>query len=275
MVKIVISAEKKGFGTGLKELRRYRDLFWLLAYRDYRVRYAQTFLGATWAFLQPLATILIFTLVFGYAINVDTKGIPYPLFAVTGMAAWTFFAYVLSNAGSSIVGAQQMIKKIYFPRLIIPLSKAIVGFVDYAICFLIIVCLFFYYGQIPSANLIYLPLFIIFTLLTSLAIGIWMSALTIRYRDFQHIIPFLVQIGLYATPVAYPTDMVVKNIPTWGSALFYANPMVGIVEGYRWCILGVGQIHDLSYISFVVVFILFLTGIFYFRRMERTMADIV
>ena len=225
MSRLVVDAGKKGINLNLRELYLYKDLFLILAYRDLRVRYAQTFLGLLWAILQPLATLIIFTVVFGKVAQVDTEGIPYPLFAVCGMAAWSYFAFVLNQSGNSIIGAQEMVKKIYFPRLVIPLSKAVVGFVDFIIAFAFIVILLLYYGVTPSGNVIFLPVFILLTIASALAAGIWLSALTIRYRDFQHIVPFIVQFGLYATPVGYQSKDVVDNLPAWGSFLFYANPM--------------------------------------------------
>ncbi len=275
MHKLIVDANKKSLGLNLKELWQYRDLFYVLAYRDLRVRYAQTFLGLLWAVLQPLATLLIFTLVFGRAVKVDTGNIPYPLFAVCGMAAWAYFGFVLNQSGNSIISSQEMIKKIYFPRLVIPLSKAMVGFVDFAIALSFIAVFMFYYSITPSVNIIFLPIFIILTIISALAIGIWMSALTIRYRDFQHVVPFLVQFGLYATPVGYPAELIVKNLPGWASTLFYLNPMAGIVEGFRWSLLGGNPPGQLAYYSFAMVILLFITGLYYFKRTERVMADIV
>lgn len=275
MSRLVVDAGKRGINLNLKELYQYKDLFLILAYRDIRVRYAQTFLGLLWAVLQPLATLIIFTVVFGKVAKVDTGGIPYPLFAVCGMAAWSYFSFVLNQSGNSIIGAQEMVKKIYFPRLVIPLSKAVVGFVDFIIAFIFIIILLLYYGIVPSINLIYLPLFIFLTIVSALAVGIWLSALTIRYRDFQHIVPFLVQFGLYATPVGYQAEDVVANLPAWGTFLFYANPMAGIVEGFRWSILGGTPPGLYAYVSFSVVLILFISGIYYFKRVEKVMADIV
>lgn len=275
MEKLVVDADKQKYALNLHELIRYRDLFWVLAYRDLRVRYAQTFLGLFWAFVQPAATLLIFTIVFGKAVKVDTGGIPYPVFAICGMAGWTYFAFVLNQSGNSIIGAQEMIKKIYFPRLVIPLSKAVVGFVDFAIAMLFLSALFIIYGIIPSANLIFFPVFILLTLISSLAVGIWLSALTIRYRDFQHVVPFLVQFGLYATPIAYPASTIVDNLPPWGSIMYYMNPMAGIVEGFRWSILGGEPPSVYAWISFTLTFLLFISGLFYFKRVERIMADIV
>ena len=247
----------------------------ILAYRDLRVRYAQTFLGLLWAVIQPLATLIIFTIVFGRAIRVDTGNVPYPLFAVCGMAAWSYFSFVLAQSGNSIISSQEMVKKIYFPRLVIPLSKALVGFVDFLIAFCFIVILLFFYQFPPSGNIIFLPVYAFACILSSLAVGTWLSALTIRYRDFQHIVPFLVQFGLYATPVGYPADMIVDNLPGWATVLYYFNPMAGIVEGFRWSILG-GQMPSMySYISLSIVLVLFVSGLFYFRKVEKVMADIV
>jgi len=273
--KLVVDANKKGLKLNLKELFQYRDLFLILAYRDLRVRYAQTFLGLAWAILQPLATLVIFTLVFGRAIKVDTGDVPYPLFAVCGMAAWSYFSFVLGQSGNSIITSQEMVKKIYFPRLVIPLSKALVGFVDFAIALAFIIALLLYYGITPSINILFLPLFIFLTLVSSLAVGIWLSALTIRYRDFQHIVPFMVQFGLYATPVGYPASMIVNSLPQWAIILYYLNPMTGIVEGFRWSILGGFPPSEYSYISFGIIFILFISSLFYFKKVERVMADIV
>jgi lipopolysaccharide transport system permease protein len=275
MSRIVVDANKNRFSLNLKELFNYRDLFIILAYRDLRVRYSQTFLGLAWAFLQPVMTLTIFTLVFGRFVKIDTGGIPYPVFALCGMAAWSYFSFVMNQAGTSIVGAQEMIKKIYFPRLVIPLSKAVVGIVDFCVALLLLAILLIAYQVNISADIIFLPLFIVLTIMASLAVGIWLSALTIRYRDFQHVTPFLVQIGLYVTPIAYPSETVIKSLPDWGAFLYYLNPMAGIVEGFRWSILGVGSPHPLFYLSFAVVFILFITGLLYFKKVEKIMADIV
>lgn len=273
--RIVVDASKRGFALNLRELLEYRDLFLILAYRDLRVRYAQTFLGLAWAFLQPAATLLIFTVVFGRAVKVDTGGIPYPVFAITGMTAWTYFAFVLNQSGNSIVGAQEVVKKIYFPRLVIPLSKAVVGFVDFLIAFAILVGLLIVYRVMPSTNIVFLPAFVLLTIVSALAAGIWLSALTIRYRDFQHVVPFLVQFGLYATPIAYPSETIIDNLPRWGTVLYYLNPMAGVVEGFRWSVLGGSPPNGFAYLSFGVMALLFVTALIYFKRVERVMADIV
>jgi lipopolysaccharide transport system permease protein len=273
--RIIVDANKSRFSINLKELLDYKDLFLILAYRDLRVRYAQTFLGVTWAFVQPAATLLIFTVVFGRAVKVDTGGIPYPVFAITGMTAWTYFAFVLNQSGNSIIGAQEMVKKIYFPRLVIPLSKALVGFVDFLIAFAILIVLMAIYQVTPSINLVFLPVFVLLTLVSSLAVGVWLSALTIRYRDFQHVVPFLVQLGLYATPIAYPSETIINNLPKWGTVLYYLNPMAGVVEGFRWSILGGISPNPFAYLSFGIVALLFISSFVYFKRVEKIMADIV
>jgi len=271
MPTLIIDAQRRSPWLNGKELFAYRDLFLIMAYRDLRIRYAQTFLGLLWAVIQPLCSLFIFTLVFGQAMQVDTEGIKYPVFAACGMSAWTYFAFVMNQAGNSIIGAQGMIQKIYFPRLIIPLSKALVGFVDFAIGLLFVVVLALWYGVSPSPNLVFLPFFILMTVISALSVGIWLSALTIRYRDFQHIVPFMVQIGLYATPIAYPASLVDEKY----QFLLHLNPMAGVVEGFRWSILGTQAPHPYAWLSFGLAVLLLLTGLVYFRKVERVMADIV
>jgi lipopolysaccharide transport system permease protein len=275
MHHLLVDADRRSNLLNLKELLHYQDLFYILAYRDLRVRYAQTFLGLAWALLQPLATLAIFTVVFGKAVKVDTGGVPYPVFAICGMASWTYFAFVMKESGNSIISAQQMVKKIYFPRLVIPLSKAVVGFVDFAIGLTFVLVLMLIYQFTPSANIIFLPVFILLTIISALAVGIWLSALTIRYRDFQHVVPFLVQFGLYATPTAYPASAVIDNLPEWATVLYYLNPMAGVVEGFRWSLLGGAPPSEFSYLSFALMAIIFISGLYYFKRVERVMADIV
>lgn len=271
MSKIIVDSRRSGFRIDLAELKNYRDLFYILAYKDLRVRYAQTFLGFLWALLQPLATLFIFILVFGMAIKVDTGGIPYPLFAISGISMWAYFGFVLNQSGNSIIGAQEMIKKIYFPRLVIPLSKAVVGFVDFAVALLMLAILMIFYGYAPSSTVLFAPLFIILNIMAALSVGIWLSALTIRYRDFQHVIPFLVQFGLYATPVAYPARLV----PEKYQLIYNLNPMAGVIQGFRWSIFGGDPPDVYFYISMAVIMLLFISSLFYFKKVEDVMADIV
>lgn len=256
----------------MKELIQYKDLLYTLTYREYRVRYAQTFLGFFWALIQPLATLAIFTFIFGKAIKVDTGDIPYPIFALCGMVAWTYFSFVVSQSGRALINNQNMIQKIYFPRIILPLSQAMVGLVDFSITFILLICAMFWYDITPSSNIIYLPIFITITIVASLSVGILISALTIRYRDFMHIIPFIIQIGLYATPVAYSS----LYIPEKYHVLYYSlNPVAGVVEGFRWSIIGQGSINPYTFISVTIVFLLFIISLIYFKKVEKVVADII
>jgi lipopolysaccharide transport system permease protein len=275
LIHTTVDSSRKSLSLNLKELWAYRDLFTILAFRDFRVRYAQTVLGFLWALLQPLVTILILNMVFGRFVNVDTGDIPHVLFTICGMISWTFFSFVMSNSGNSLITEQNMIKKVFFPRLIIPLSKAVVGLVDFTMTFIILIVAMIYFKQKPSINIVFLPLFILATIVASLSIGIWLSALTIRFRDFQHIVPFLVQLGLYITPVAYPAEFAIKTLPPWLATIYYLNPMTGIIEGFRWSVLGTAPPNMYSFISLFIVVILFISGLFYFKKLEKTMADII
>ena len=272
MSKLVISPKSvNSLSRIISDLKSYKDLLWILAWRDYKVRYAQTGLGFAWAFIQPVFTLLIFILVFNRVAGIKTGDVPYPVYAQSGMVAWTYFSFLLSQAGSSIIGAQAMIKKIYFPRLVVPLSKAVVGLIDFSISFLLLVILMLYYGFVPSGNIIYLPLFILIALVAGLGVGIWVSALTVRFRDFNHLLPFVVQLGMYATPIAYPAS----KVPAEYQTLYHLNPMAGVVEGFRWSIVGGNAPHPMIYLSLAVVAVLFITSVFYFNKVEKVMADIV
>ncbi|MEO5674879.1 MAG: ABC transporter permease [Chitinophagales bacterium] len=270
-MKTIITASHR-WSLNLREIYNYRELLWMLAYRDYRVRYAQTILGFGWAFLQPLLTLFIFILVFSKAAKIDTGNVPYPIFAMTGMWAWSYFSYVITQAGQSIIGAQALITKVYFPRLIIPVSKSIVGFIDFIVAFVMLMLLMIYYQFSPSLKVLALPLCVIAVITLSIAVGIFMSALTIRFRDVQYVIPFIVQIGLYLTPVAYPSSL----IPSGYKALYYLNPMAGIIDGFRWSLLGTPLPHTNYLVCSAAITLLFLiSGVYYFRRVERIMADII
>jgi lipopolysaccharide transport system permease protein len=210
-------------------------------------------------------------LIFGKGIKIDTGNVPYPLFALSGLSAWTYFAFVMNQAGNSIIGAQGMIQKIYFPRLIIPLSKAVVGLVDFTVTLFFLICLMVWFRFVPSANVVLLPFFLLMTIIAALGVGIWLSALTIRYRDFQHIVPFMVQFGLYATPIAYPATL----IPVEYQLLYHLNPMAGIVAGFQWSIVGGAELQPFAFLSFTIACVLFISGLLYFKKVERVMADIV
>jgi lipopolysaccharide transport system permease protein len=272
-IKIIDSTKNKVL-PDFREIFRYKDLFWTLSWRDFRVRYAQTTIGFLWAFVQPIVTLLILTLVFNQFAGVETE-IPYIVFAVCGLSMWTYFSYVMTNSGSSIIQSQDMVKKIYFPRLIIPLSKAVVGLIDFGITLGILIVLMIYYQVPPAKTIILAPLFIFFGMLSALGVGIWLSALTVRFRDFQHIVPFFVQIGLYLTPVAYPAELVSARLPKWAETFYYFNPMAGVVQGFRWSIFGGQAPSNMIFISFSVVILIFFTGLIYFKKVESEMADYV
>lgn len=272
--KLIIDASKSRIIPDWKELYRYRDLFLTLSWRDFRVRYAQTTIGLLWALLQPLLTLLILSLVFGRFVGVKTE-VPHIVFTVAGTSIWTYFSYVMSNSGNSIIASQNMVKKIYFPRIIIPLSKAVVGFIDFGISLFILIFLMIWYGITPSENIWAAPIFILFGILAALAVGIWLSALTVRYRDFQHVVPFMVQIGLYLTPIAYPASFAKEQLPDWAASLYFLNPMAGVVEGFRWSLFGGDAPSFYTWLSFGTVILLFFTGLLYFNKVEKDMADFV
>jgi lipopolysaccharide transport system permease protein len=255
----------------LKELFNYRDLFFVLAYRDFKVRYTQTVLGFFWAFLQPAATLLIFVMVFGKTMKVSAGNYSYTIFALSGLVCWTYISYVMTQSGNSIIHSQNMVKKIYFPRLIIPLSKSLVGIVDFLIALLFLVIIMAYNQVWPSKNIIWLPIVFLLTLLISSGIGIWLSSLMLRYRDVQHMIPFMVQIGLYATPIAYPSSMIPSSLQT----MYHLNPMVALIELFRWCLMGDETISVNTFMSLGIGIALFISSFFYFKKVERTMVDVL
>ncbi|MCU0318674.1 MAG: ABC transporter permease [Flavobacteriales bacterium] len=274
-LRTVVDARKWSPVPDVRELFAYRDLFLTLTYRDIRVRYAQTMLGLTWALLQPVATLVVLGLVFGRVMRVDTQGVPYALFAVVGIAVWTYFSFVLKESGGSIIGAQDVVRKIYFPRLIIPLNKATVGLVDLFVALVLMAFLFIHYRVVPTSHALYALLFLGGVMVSALGVGIWISALTIRFRDLQHVVPFLVQFGLFATPVAYPASVAVNTLPEYLQYFYFLNPMAGLIEGFRWSLLGVGEWNGLCTLSVLSGLFLFVTGLFYFRSVERTIADLV
>jgi lipopolysaccharide transport system permease protein len=274
MERKIIDADHKSIVPDFKELYRYRDLFLTLTWRDFRVRYAQTTIGLLWAILQPVVTLLILSLVFGRFVGVKTD-VPHILFTVTGMSIWTYFSYVMTNSGNSIIANQGMVKKIYFPRMIIPLSKAVVGFIDFGISLLIMIVLMIYYGIVPSSNVWLAPAFLLLGVLAALSVGIWLSALSVRFRDFQHVVPFMVQMGLYITPIAYPAEFATQQLPKWASTLYFLNPMAGVVQGFRWAMFGGEAPGNLIYVSVLMVLIILISGLFYFKKVEDEMADYV
>jgi len=256
----------------LSELWEYRELLYFLVWRDVKVRYKQTALGASWAIIQPFLTMVVFSIFFGHLAKVPSDGIPYPIFSFAALVPWTFFANGLSQSSNSLVGSGTLISKVYFPRLIIPLASVFSGIVDFAIAFLVMLAMMLYYGLIPTLNVIWLPLFLLLALVTSLGVGLWLSALNVEYRDVRYVVPFITQFWLLATPIAYPSSLLHEPWRT----IYGLNPMAGVVEGFRWALLGTktapGPLIAASSAAAIVILI---TGAFYFRRMEKTFADIV
>ena len=260
----------------LTELWRYRELLYFLAWRDVKLRYKQTALGVAWAVLQPLATMLVFSIFFGKLGGMKSDGVPYPLFVLTALLPWQLFAYSLTQASNSLVSEQRLITKVYFPRLIVPFSSVLAGLADFLVTFVLLIGLLAWYaahGRVgwPGWALLALPLFVLLSIATALSVGLWLSALNVKYRDFRYTLPFLTQFWLFATPVAYPSSIV----PEQYRALYGLNPMAGVVEGFRWVLLGTDPPGPLMAVSVFVVIALFAGGLFYFRRLERTFADIV
>jgi lipopolysaccharide transport system permease protein len=256
----------------LGELWEYRELLYFLTWREVKVRYKQTALGAAWAIIQPLFTMLVFSLFFGKLAKVPSDRIPYPLFCLAGLVPWTFFANGLSQSSNSLVTSSNLISKVYFPRLTIPLSAVLSGAVDFAISFLLLVGMMAVYRQIPPLRCVYLPLFFLLAFVTALGVGLWLSALNVEYRDVRYTIPFLTQFWMFATPIAYPSSLLSEP---W-RAVYGLNPMAGVVEGFRWALIGTNTAPGpmIAASSFAAVAIL-VGGAFYFRRMERTFADVV
>jgi len=254
------------------ELWRYRELIFFLTWRDIKVRYKQAVLGIAWAVLQPLLTMAIFTIIFGVLLNTPSQGLPYPLFALTALIPWQLFATALQRSSISLVGNANLITKIYFPRIAIPLSTIFAALIDFVISFVVLLGVMAFYRVWPGLMILWLPLFILLSLLTSLAVGLWLSALNVQYRDIQHMVPFLIQVWMYASPIVYP----IETIPAgFWRGIYSLNPMVGVIQGFRWALLG-GTRPDITLvISIIVVLILLISGLYYFRRMEKTFADIV
>ncbi len=254
----------------LGELWRYRELLVFFATRDLKVRYRQTVLGAAWAILQPGLTMAVFSIFFGRLARIPSGDVPYPIFAFCGLLPWQLFAYALVHSSNSLVENAQTIKKVYFPRLIAPLASVITGLVDFAIASLVLVVLMLGYGIVPGWAVVTLPLFTLLAVSAALAVGLWLSALNVTYRDVRYAIPFLAQLWLFVTPVAYPSSLV----PERWQPLYGINPMAGVVDGFRWALLGAAPPAPLLVVSVATTALLLTGGMFYFRRMERTFADI-
>jgi lipopolysaccharide transport system permease protein len=256
-----------------KDLWRYRELFYFLAWRDILVRYKQTAIGITWALIRPFLTMVVFTIVFGQLAKLPSEGVPYPILVFSAMLPWQFFANALAECSTSLLANSNMISKIYFPRMIIPVSAVIVSFVDFLISGMILLALMAWYDFVPSWRILTLPLFIVIAFAAALGAGLWLAALNVKYRDFRYIVPFIVQFGLYISPVGFSSSIVPES---W-DLLYSLNPMVGVIDGFRWAILGGhSQLHWPGFgLSLGFVGLLFFSGIWYFRKTERTFADVI
>lgn len=268
---IRIRPPKKWTPINFSELWQYRELLYSFIARDVKIRYKQTALGFLWAIIQPLFLMVVFTLFFGNLAKVPSEGIPYPLFSFAALIPWTLFAEGITRSTMSMVSNANIMTKVYFPRLIMPISGTLSPLVDFAIAFVILIIMMAYYGFVPTIAIVLLPAFILLAVLTSLAVGLWLSALNVKYRDFQYTIPFLIQIWLFASPVVYPASM----LPQSWQFIYALNPMVGVIEGFRWALLGTNPPEAMILVSVGVVVVLLVGGLFYFKRMEQYFADVV
>jgi lipopolysaccharide transport system permease protein len=256
----------------LRELWEYRELLYFLTWRNVKVRYKQTVLGAAWAIIQPFFTMVVFSIFFGELAGIPSEGVPYPIFVYCALVPWTYFANALTQASNSLADHEHMITKVYFPRLFIPMAALLAGLVDFVIAFAVLLGMMLFYGIVPTAAVWTVPFFVLLTMATALGAGLWLSALNVRYRDVRHAVPFLVQFWLFATPIAYPSSLV----PQAWRAIYGLNPMAGVVEGFRWALLGQARAPGwLLAVSTLTVAGLLVGGFYYFRRTEKTFADVV
>lgn len=260
------------FDLDLDALWHYRELLYFLVWRDVKVRYKQTVIGIGWAVFQPLMTMVIFTTVFSYFAKMPSDGLPYPLFSYTALLPWTFVSQAISRSGTSLVGEAQLIRKVYFPRIIMPLAASVTPAVDFLVALFLLPLLMAWFGITFGWQIILFPVFLLVALLTALAVSLWLSALNVRYRDVGHAIPFFIQLWMFASPVLYPLSV----IPDHWLAIYSLNPMVGVIEGFRWALLGqTSATVEIVLPSVLIVFVLLLGGIVYFKRMERIFADVI
>ena len=270
-VVTVIRSSRGWVAVNLRDLWEYRELLYFMVWRDVKVRYKQTLLGVAWVVLQPLATTLVFTIIFGNLARMPSDNLPYALFAMAGLIPWNYFAGAFARGGTSLVSSANLISKVYFPRLIIPLSSVLGGLVDTTIVLVLLLVLMPFFGIVPTAVILTLPLFLLLAIAAALGISLWLSALNVQYRDVSYVIPFIGQFWFYATPVVYPASL----IPEQWRWLYGLNPMTGVVEGFRWALFGKEPPGYLLAVSVVIVIALLISGSFLFRRMEKTFADVV
>ena len=269
---MVIEPGRGWFSWDLRELGEYRELLYFLVWREIKVRYKQTVIGAGWALLQPVMTMAVFSLFFGRLAHIPSGGLPYPIFFYCAVLPWTYFAGALAGATGSLVEHQRMITKIYFPRVLLPLSSVVAGLLDFSIAFVLLVGMIFYYGLTPGAAVLWVPAFLLLAVVTAFAAGLWLSALNALYRDVRYVMPFLIQFWMFASPVAYPSSLV----PERWRWLYGLNPMAGVIEGFRWAFTGQGRPDGvLLAVSSAAVAAMLVGGLAFFRRVEGTIADVV
>jgi lipopolysaccharide transport system permease protein len=268
----VITPSRGWVALQLEKVWEYRELLYFLTWRDIKVRYKQTVFGAAWAIIQPFFTMVVFSLFFGRLANMPSDSVPYPLFSYAALVPWTFFANGLSQSSNSLVTSANLIKKVYFPRLIIPIAAIFASAVDFVLAFTVLLVMMLFYGIMPTVNVLWLPCFLLLALTTSLGVGLWLSAMNVQFRDVRYTVPFLTQFWLFATPIAYPSSLLSEPWRT----LYGINPMVGVVEGFRWALLGVATAPGpIIIVSSLASLALLVSALFYFRRMEKTFADVV
>ena len=270
---VVIEPIRGWTALNLKDLWVYRELVYFLTWRNLKVRYKQTALGASWAILQPFLTMVVFSIFFGNLAKIPSDGVPYPIFSYTALLPWTLFAKALTDASHSLVQNSHMITKVYFPRLILPLASILSGLVDFALAFLVLFAMMLFYGIYPTSAVWTLPLFVLLAMITALGVGIWLSAMNVLYRDIGYVLPFLTQFWMTLTPIAYPASL----LPEKWRLIYALNPMTGVVEGFRWALLGstASAPTGMLAVSSVISVLVLITGLLYFRRMERRFADMV
>ena len=269
----MIKPSRGWLALGLRDVWDYREMLMLLVWRDIKIRYKQTAIGIVWAVIQPVMTMVVFSVVFGHFAGLPTNGVPYPLLTMSALLPWLLFTTALTAGTSSIVSNQALVTKVYFPRLLIPIAPTLAALVDFTIGLGILASIMAYYGVVPGWHVVLVPVFTLFAVLTALAVGLWTSALNVRYRDVQYAVPFIQQIWMYATPVAYSALI----FPLWLRPWLGLNPMTGVVQGFRWSLFGHtgGQVGNLMLLSFGMVIVLLLGGVAYFRRVERSFADVI
>ena len=269
---VVIEPSRGLFNFNVKALWDYRELLYFLAWRDLKARYAQTVMGLLWAVVQPLFMMVVFTVIFDKIGQFPSDGIPYPLFAYAALVPWTFFAKSLDRSGFSVVAESNLVTKIYFPRLIIPLSATLGGLLDFMIAFLLLVAMMIWFGVLPTWKLLVVPFYLLLTIMASLAVSLWFSALFVKYRDISAVIPLMTQVWMFASPIVYPVSM----IPQEWQKLYSINPMVGVIDGFRWALLGTpAQDPAVLVLNVLIIVVFFLLGMAYFNRMANTFADVI